>query len=244
MNSYRRPSLSIECSKPESRLDIAILAVDASGFSLTKEIQKSSFRKFVLQMKRNEVGNVMILITKSEENKNRKVSEADVESQLKAHFAAENVDVTKLKFEGLKTIEDDTGSPYQRNSYKLDRLLQLEFEYLFSENISYYKPLRMTVSNTHRVNLVSSDELIVTVKVDAGIISRSNKQKLLCLPSNLDIQVRDIRQGKKSTAFARPGDTVDLVVNLRKKTNFEKISSGSVICANRYPVPLVKKYPY
>jgi hypothetical protein len=99
----------------------------------------------------------------------------------------------------------------------------------------------MVVLSSNRNHGPDHGQLCVRVTLEGGFLARASRERLLCLPSNLEIQVKDIRLDWDSVDFARTGETVDLSIGIRKDKNFEKISKGSVICCRFFPMPLVKK---
>ena len=78
-------------------------------------------------------------------------------------------------------------------------------------------------------------------KLDSGIIFK-NKEYII-LPSGNKEKIKAIMVNDSQVNYLTPGQQADILLNVNKNEKDEfKIQPGNVLCAEKYPVPCIKKF--
>ncbi len=225
------------------KLDFIVYNISDYKFTLKDETKKSFVKKLLTILRQNENCKLLVYIRKSENDSLYKTSNEEIESQIRGYFAFENIQNKHIQFEIIERESIETSKEEnQRSSYRFSEIIKSEFTDKFEERNEFFKPVRMTVIKTFRKPFYDNNEFCVKVKMVSGILCRDDEPKLLCLPSKLNIQIRNIRLDEAQIDFVQPHQTVDLTISFRNKTLFESVSPGSIICDKDYPVPFVSKF--
>ncbi len=226
--------------KAATQVDVAILVFDIT--KVTENLNNGFIRQLISLIKANNIRNVIIGVNKMDIVGWKKETFFNTQNQLNDYFISEkmeDVSMTYIPISAYKgdNLDDSMKIPwYQPGEYLLGQLLKIKIK----ENNYLCKPLQMTVTEATWVNW-SKKGLSVTVKIEGGVLSEKNQDRLRILPSNLSIVVKSVSKDANQLAMADAGDTIDLLIALSNEEDVSSVGKGNVICSDIHPIPNVQK---
>ncbi len=227
--------------KGATQAEVAILMVDASQFD--NHLDKGLIRKHLNLILGNDIREVIICINKMDLLKWSKVKFKYMVERLKKYFLKENVllnvDKKYVPISGLsgENLCEKIMNDWYKGESLLGELVKIDKKFQDDE---LKKPLRMTVKNVFKGNSSRKKGFGLAVKIEGGILE--NHDKILLMPLNKVFMINSIYREDKKIPFAICGETVDVILKIKKEEDFEDISKGNVLCSPLHPIPFVIEF--